>query len=396
MIGKEEILKKLDSFFDSVYSNKELEESYYSVMSKKRSMNRGRFNGYVFHMIDINKMTDEEIYWFASYEKTGIDVKEYFSPEEQKRYSKSKVVIKKPQFPIVFDNVLPVSDDQFVTTINTQVLYELYNNSILAYNIRTQRAPKICYKDGREAYKININRWSVKEIKELIERGLYIYNDLSFNVGGREENDFYYDEQNAKFVLRSGMFDILDGFHRTMAIIQVMNEDPEINLNFVLNIMNFSEEKARRFVAQQDKRNKINPSFSRSLDDTKYDSILTKRLNENSNSILFGQIKTVGKRQIDFGKTANAVKAFYNPKSMKEVNIAEKEITEGFASVFGDGFSDTIGDQEVKVAMAYTRYASGKYTRKGYEKLKTYISAHPGEGRHLSTIKRAARTMAGK
>lgn len=396
MIGKEEILEKLDSFFDSIYSDKELEESYYSVMSKKRSMNRGRFNGYVFHMIDINKMTDEEIYWFTSYDKTGIDVKDYFSPEEQKRYSKSKVVIKKPQFPIVFENVLPVSDDQFVTTINTRILYELYNNNILAYNIRTQRAPKVYYKNGKEAYKININRWSVKEIKDLLERGLYVFNDLSFNVGCREENDFYYDEQNARFVLKAGMFDVLDGFHRTMAIIQIMNEDPEFDVKFILNIMNFAEAKAGRFVGQQEKRNKIGLSFSRALDDTKYDSILTKRLNENPNSILFGQIKTVGKRQIDFGKTANAVKAFYNPKSMKEVNIAEKEITEGFASVFGDGFSDTIGDQEVKVAMAYTRYASGKYTRKGYEKLKTYISAHPEEGRQLSTIKRAARTMAGK
>jgi len=397
MINRKEAIEKLSTFFNSLYSDKVSEEKLYSAMSK-RGMNRGRFNGYVFNMIPLDNFSDEELYWFASYKQSGIDVEEYFSEEEQKKYSKSKVRIEKKLYPVIFENVIPVSDDQFVTIISTQKLYELYNNSVLAYNIRTQRAPKIYYKDGKEVYKININRYSVNEIRDLMERGLYIYNDLSFNVGSREENNFYYDEQKAQFVLKDGIIDILDGFHRTMAIIQVMNSDPEFEQSFVLNIMNFTEEKARRFVAQQDKRNKINMSFAKSLDDTKYDSIIVKRLNENSNCVLFGQIKAVGKRQLDFGKTAGAIKFLFAPKTMKDANEITRQIENGTNVLLSDGLPASFSDYDMKILLSYVKAVGDmqetKEYREGYEKLKVYLVKHKEETKSINTIRRAARSIA--
>ena len=393
MIRRSEALEKLGVFFDSLYTDKRMEEEYYAYMSN-RNMNRGKFNAYAFHMEDINKMTDEELFWFASYPKTDIELADYFSKAECDRYSKSKVAKEKSIYPAVFQNVLPISDDQFVTTINTQKIFELYNRNVLAYNVKTQRAPKVYYKDGKEAYKISINRYSVREIKDLIERGLFISNDLTFNAGGREENDYYYDEQNARFVLKNGLLDILDGFHRIMAIMQVMMEDPDFEKNFVLNIMLFEEEKAKRFVAQQDKRNKIASSFSKSMDDTRYESLVTKKLNEDTNSLLFGEIKAVGKRNVDFGKTAEAVKFFFAPKSTKEAMLAAKTISLGLTSIYDSDLPDEFCDNDLRAVIAYVKHCKEPYTKKAFNKMKSYIDLKHDNPGALRVLNRAAKAVA--
>lgn len=394
MINRAGILGELEKFFDSLYADKKAEENYYSFMSKKHGVNRGKFNGYVFGMLDRDRMSDEELFWFASYNQTKIRAEEYYSAEEIKKYSRSKVKKTKPIFPVIFYNVLQISDDQFVTTINTKYLYELYNNGALAYNLKTQRAPKVFVKDGIEKYAISINRFSVSEIRNLLGNGLFISNDLTFNVGDRDDNDFYYDPNDGRFVLRSGMFDILDGFHRTRAIIQVMNEEPDFSKEFVLNIMAFPEQKAKRFVAQQDKRNKIKSSFAKSIDDTRFDSVVAKKINEESNQ-LRGQIKAIGKRSLDFGKTAGAIGFFYKMKSMQDATNVKKEIISGMDAIFGDDYI-SVDDTEMRKLLAYIRFNKDNCSKKGYENFKSYLNENEEEMKTLNTIRRAAKTLAEK
>ena len=391
MIRRQELQRKLQSYFDSAYSNKKLLDEYYAVL-EQHGMNRGRFNAFVLKMKPLSEMTEEELFWFSGYEKLEIDRTGFFSKEEIRAYSKSKAKKGGQKYPIIFSNVIQIAPDQYVTTISTKTLHTLYNNDILIYNINTQRQPKVTYKEGKETYKISVNRKSIAEIKDLIERGLFISNDLSFNIRDDEKTKYSYDPYSAELKLRSGNLDILDGFHRLIAIIQVMNENPEFEKVFILNIMRFPEEKAKRFVAQQDKRNKIGIAYSKSLDDTKYETLVVNRVNESADSILFGQIKAIGKRKLDYGKAVECVKVVFNPRSIKEVADVAAKIEAGLRILANsDVVSEGFDDNSLRIALAYIYYAVGGVKEKTYSKVVAALLKDETVYRSSNAIKRAVR-----
>lgn len=391
MIRRQELQDKLQSYFDSVYSNKKLLDEFYTVL-EQHGMNRGRFNAFALKMKPLSEMTEEEMFWFSGYEKLEIDRTGFFSKEEIRTYSKSKTKKGGHKYPIVFSNVIQIAPDQYVTTINTKTLHALYNNDILIYNINTQRQPKVTYKEGKEIYKISVNRKSIAEIKDLIERGLFISNDLSFNIRDDENTKYSYDPYSAELKLKSGNLDILDGFHRLIAIIQVMNENPEFEKVFVLNIMRFPEEKARRFVAQQDKRNKIGLAYSKSLDDTKYETLVVNRVNESADSILFGQIKAIGKRKLDYGKAIECVRVVFNPRSTKEVADVAAKIEAGLSVLANSGIvSEGFDDNKLRIALAYIYYTEGNAKEGTYNRLATALLEDETACKNSNTVKRAVR-----
>ena len=394
MIKHAELLSELSSYFDSIFSDRQKQDLYYDHLHKK-GMNRGRFNSFVLKMVSLTSMTEEESYWFASFPGTKIEPKDYFSASEIKKYSVSKVKKEESIYPIVFENVLRVSVDQYVTTISTKQLYKMYTNNMLVYNTSTQRSPKIYYQNGKEMYKINVNLHSVKEIRSLIERGLFIPNELILNIRDDDpETKYTYREGELQFILKSGTFDILDGFHRIMAIIQVMITNPEFDEKFILSITNFSEEKARRHVAQQDKRNKINSSYSKSLDSTRFETLVANRLNESTDSILYGEIRSVGKRNLDYGKTIDAIKSTFNPKNMSDVVSCTYEIKTGLQKIFSKGAIEKINDKLLRLALSYISIVGQENcSEKEFQKIiESFENKSPTELR-LESIKTAIKKL---
>ena len=152
-----------------------------------------------------------------------------------------------------------------MSTISSKKLFELYKNQIINYNKNTQRPLKEVTKHGVKTYKINKNKQSVNAIKEDLKKGLFIPNCLTFNINmDNPSNEYYVDEENGELVLENGQFDLIDGFHRYSAITELLLENPDIEFNFGIWIMNFDENKSCRFIAQEDKRNKINKTYTKS------------------------------------------------------------------------------------------------------------------------------------
>lgn len=297
MIYREGLIRELSSYFDAIHFNRAKQDQYYSFI-KKKNIDIGRFNGVVLGMIKLDTLSDEELFWFASYEETGISVTDYYSPEEITRCGKTKKKEQKEKYPIRFENVIQIAADQWVSVITAKTLTELYNNNILIYNPATQRNPRIRQVGGKPSYQINVNQKSVAQIKDLLARNLFIPNDISLNIRGNYE----YNHLTGVLTVADGGLDVIDGFHRLMAVIKLMSQEKDFQLTFVLNLMNFQEEKAKRFIAQQDKRNKINRSFSKTLDNTRYETLIVTRLNENPDCRFYGKIKPFGADRIDSGK----------------------------------------------------------------------------------------------
>lgn len=370
MIQRDHLSNILSAFFDRIHFDRKSQDSYYNFM-KHRNVNIGRFNGIVLGMIELNTLSDEELFWFAEFPGVKVNVADYFSDKEIRKYSKSRTEKQSLKYPIVLENVLQIDVDQWVTTIKTQDLCKLYNNNLLVYNPATQRNPKSKEINGQTVYRININRQSVAQIKSLLERNLFIPNDISLNIRGSFKCD------GDSIIIEDDGMDVIDGFHRLMAIIELTSQNPDYNNTFILNLMYFSEEKAKRYIAQQDKRNKINKSYSRTLDNTRYENLIVTRLNEDPDSCFYGRIKPFGENRIDSGKMIEAVGYLFRPKNNSDVGELEQKIRDGLNAIVKahPAIEESFDDADMRVALCGIKHGipTSKFmkNRKEYRNLKS-------------------------
>lgn len=327
MIQRTKLETILDSYYKTHHFDKEIMERIKSIMLSKHNVMEGASNGILLSMDSLSKLTDEELLWYAQatlvVDDSLFTLADYFSELEINNWSGTKRSKSKKIYPLVFEPALQIAPDQFVTTITNKQLYDLYQKQQVVYNIFTQRAPRTSIRRGQEYTKIYMNRRSVSEIRDLLERELFIPNTLTFNV--REENfgKVEYDAENQKLYISSTV-DILDGAHRASGIIQATQENPNFEITFVLNIMTFTETKAKRFIAQEDKRNKITPSYTKSLDNTKYENLVITRLNEDSQFYLYNKIKAYGSDRLDAGTLIQCVGDVFAPQdNMSAVKIEQ-------------------------------------------------------------------------
>ena len=187
-----------------------------------------------------------------------------------------------------FKNVQQIADDMWLCIIDYKENTDVYKKGLIGYNFATQRESiKVEYKN-KIIEKPNINRNSVREIKELMLKGLFISNVITYNV--MDANDFNYNDKNKTLQMKSA--DVIDGFHRNIACIEAISENPNLEGKFVLFITNFNIDKARRYILQEDKRNPINARYKSSIDTEKFENVIVKNINEKSDSELQGKIAT--------------------------------------------------------------------------------------------------------
>lgn len=237
--------------------------------------------------INVDSIRDEQLFWLCECMEEAyktkrltmpVMIEDIFTASEISYYKHTKEE-KTSKKPIRF-KCMAVSDDQWVTVMSSKDIMRLYNEQLIRYNPLTQREPTVKTKDGIVKYVITIVKSSVKAISALMQKSLYIPDDLSLNIN--PESDTEWDIVGDEIVLINGAFDIIDGFHRLMAISSCSKENPDFSYNMVVNIMNFDTEKACRYIAQKDKRNKINKAYSNSLDTSKEVNTVLTRLNERT------------------------------------------------------------------------------------------------------------------
>lgn len=328
--------------------------------------NHGVMNGRTLQLINGNEgaldaASVEELYWLCSAFELALDGKvvfdEYFTDSEKALYKNSKV--KKDDedvYPVVFKNVLQVADDQWVTTVNVDTLFELYKKQLINYNKNTQRPTRRKEVNGLVEYKISISRKSIREIRSLMQDGLFIPNALTFNINiDNADNNFGYS--NGRLELLSGVFDIIDGFHRYKSLIDCKLENPAFNYNMILNIVNFTEEKAGTYIAQEDKRNKINKSIVKTMDANNPVNRIIKRLNDDGGSYLRGDIGKTGNYPINSAWLFEAIsKCYRDINTRQDEIIIMRRVREAFNAVIEEDLLDKsfLGTAVVVIASTLT------------------------------------------
>lgn len=201
------------------------------------------------------------LYLFAKqiYLKTNIlDINPdgYYTEIEAKKalqYTGGLTIESDIKLPLVFDDAVELGYGRYLTTISAKRLSQM-SSTLLNYNFDIQReATKI--RRNNETIKVaTLVMQNVEEIKN------HLKNDtlqptmivLNASVGSSDSGDeITYNPETKQMQINKGtVLDIVDGYHRCKGTELALNEKPEIDFNFALTVLNYTDEQAARYQGQ--------------------------------------------------------------------------------------------------------------------------------------------------
>lgn len=260
----------------------------------------------------------------------------FFTDSEIKNYKKTKMPdATKVKFPLKI-RAIQIADDQWIGRIDIDLLMQLRRTQMINYNENAQRAMQRVIHNDKEYFKIALNKQAVGQIEELLESLRYIPDDLTLNMPMEDEDlQFSYDDGTATLTIHNiKAFDIIDGYHRYVALSHQKDIDPEFKYTMEFRITNFDENKAQRFIFQKDQKTKMRKIDSNSYNVDNPGHIVVTKLNGNPSCNIHGMI---GKKDepIPFAEMVEWVDFLFLrkvPKSKQRIAIMEtaKELTDNF------------------------------------------------------------------
>lgn len=268
-------------------------------------------------------------------EKSKVNVNHYYTEQEIQYYRKSKYKTEKIKFPLVF-KMIQIEDDQWTGKIDIKTLMKLRKSQIIKYDADAQRTMQRIVRGGRESYKISVSQKAVNEIARAYSDRTFIPNTITLNIPAESDSVFYYDEESYSLIVKSvEHLHITDGYHRYLAASQVSDLDKDFNYNMELRIVNFTEDKAKQMIFQEDQKTKMRKIDSNSMNMNKAANIVVTRLNENVRCNLKGLISR-NEGIISFPELAELVDYFYFKGVGKE---KERSVTLNAISKLTDCFN---------------------------------------------------------
>lgn len=258
----------------------------------------------------------------------------FFTNQEIEFYKKTKYHIDDVSFPLKF-RMLQVTNDQWIGTISVKQLMKLRKAQLINYNINAQRTMQKIIRGDKASYKITVNKTAVSQILNSYKKNIFIPNTITLNMPVETFPDFDYDEETCYLNIRSLQhFDITDGYHRYIAMCRIFDMDKDFDYNMEIRIINFTEDKAKQFIFQEDQKTKMSKIASKSMDMNHAANIVATRLNESVRFNLKGLVSR-NDGVINFGDFSALINYFYFRGVTKEkenttIIQATKELTENF------------------------------------------------------------------
>ena len=291
----------------------------------------------------------------------------YFTEVEYKSLSKAKWHIATVQFPLRLD-MTRINDTQYIGHISVKELMLLKDAQLINYNENAQRTMKHIVRGEMEYYQIALNKEAVYAIMDSYDSELYIPNTITLNLP--EDADYSYDGKKKQLVIQKTELDILDGYHRYIAMSKKYAQDPSFDYEMELRIVQFSEDKARRFIWQEDQKTKMRKIDSDSMDIAKVSNKIVDRIN-NSQFILAGKISR-NKGIINAAYLANIIDIIYlkGVKKSEELRIIK---------TISSGLMNTI-EQLTDI--------SPEYLEKPWDKFVTYMVCYEDKFGNIKNLKK--------
>ena len=266
---------------------------------------------------DISEFTNFEVFALISM-LNPTELKKYFTEPEIEFMSEQKYEeTGTKNFPLVFENIVQVNDSQWIGSISAKRLMEFRDAQLINYEEDSQRTLRHVMTGGIETLRININRKNVGQITDLFRKNLYISDDITLNMPLEGSTWRYDSKRHILYVdkLPNDQFNILDGYHRYIAMSGLYNQDSNFDYQMELRITNFSQEKAQQFIYQKDQKTHMSKTSSDSYNQYSPQNRIVTMLNQDPTFLMYGQINRSGDK-IDFATMALFIKALMLPKGI--------------------------------------------------------------------------------
>lgn len=200
-------------------------------------------------------------------------------------------------FPITFNEVIRLSDKEYLVTIDVETISKLLDNKLLNYNFEIQReATKVRRKNGFILVPTIIKE-NVNEIADLLEKGQLKSTMLAFNAAIRTADlgeELTFDHKKGTLTINHGTrLDVLDGMHRCLGSKLAYSRNPNIDFKFALSVTNFSTAEAQAYQRQIAKATQISKTRQKELENDRLSNVVIDSL--NSDSELQGRISQTPK-----------------------------------------------------------------------------------------------------
>lgn len=181
----------------------------------------GNFLRIVSGRCNLAELSDAELYWLTfaisrASNKFGKP-EDYFGNIEIKNYKyyEPQTDNNKLGYPLVFENVSKLAENQYMFPLSVREIKELKNANILQIIPELQRNHK---KDKYGDLKTKVNKQTVQQISNLINDGEFFYNGIRFNLMDDGESDApIYDESSKTLTVTNGTIIVPDGNHRAIS-----------------------------------------------------------------------------------------------------------------------------------------------------------------------------------
>lgn len=254
------------------------------------------------------KFTTDFVLFCVTEELAPTLIEVYYSDSEIEKYSNTKYTQRKTAFPLHFD-MIKISDDQWIGSITAKQLMKLRDMQLINYNENAQRTMQHILRGDVEYYRIALNKSAVSQIEDLYSNGSYIPNTITLNIP-ETEYDYKYDEETHDFMIsKIDHFDIIDGYHRYIAMSDLVNKG-SFDYPMELRITTFSDSKAQQMIWQEDQKTKMRRIDSKSLNQNDFATRICNQINADKQSNLCGLISR-NKGVINAAYFCNIVQMLY-------------------------------------------------------------------------------------
>lgn len=158
------------------------------------------------------------------------------------------------QLPLERSEVISYDSSTFMTKMSVQTINELLQGGDLYYNFDTQRESKYVERKNKVIRVPKVNKKAVREIAQHLLNGTLIKTTLVFNAAPNTSDEgeelIYNSRKNVLMITEGTRLDILDGYHRTLAIQQALLTKPDLDFDFPVLITNYSTKKAQMYIGQ--------------------------------------------------------------------------------------------------------------------------------------------------
>ena len=311
-------------------NTKQLEELQRACM--KYNLLPSRIVDIIDKRLPIQEIGEGELFWLCdelhSISGSGsLIVKKYFTEKELQVYPKASLPsLKVEKFPVRFENVQRIKSNQWQCVMSIDDLMNLKQRQVITYNPNTQRPLIVIEKGEKIITKVDLNKESVVEIMKLMEQGFYNPHHITINLNKDLDTEPIFSGND--MIIEEGQLDIIDGYHNYIAATRMKAKYKDFEYYMPIIITHFDERQAGMYIAQENKKNIINTSYTDSLDITNIGNLITERINDNTDFYLYGKIGKQSYSQVPFAVLSSIIKYYF--KSVKqgaETTKLVKELT---------------------------------------------------------------------